>query len=238
MTETVGGTRPLIAPGTPRREWYLAAALVALAFVPVAAGGVRLGELAGGALETPANARFVTDPVPVVLHVVAVTTYSLLAPFQFVPGFRRRRPRWHRVAGRILAPAGIVVALTGVWMTLTYDLPAVDRGVVDVVRIGVGSAMAASIGLGLLAVRRRDFTGHRAWMIRGYALGMGAGTQVFTTVPWLLLLGEQGPAGRAFSMIAGWVVNVVVAEWVIRRAGPGPTPPGARPRAEPAVVQP
>ena len=40
--------------------------------------------------------------------------------------------------------------------------------------------MAASIVLGFTAIRRRDIAAHRAWMIRAYALGLGAGTQVFT----------------------------------------------------------
>ena len=44
----------------------------------------------------------------------------------------------------------------------------------------VGSAMAASIVLGFAAIRRRDIPAHRAWMIRAYALALGAGTQVFT----------------------------------------------------------
>ena len=40
--------------------------------------------------------------------------------------------------------------------------------------------MAASIILGLTAIRRRDVPRHRAWMTRAYALALGAATQVFT----------------------------------------------------------
>ena len=40
--------------------------------------------------------------------------------------------------------------------------------------------MAAAIVLGFTAIRRRDIAAHRAWMIRAYALGLGAGTQAFT----------------------------------------------------------
>ena len=34
--------------------------------------------------------------------------------------------------------------------------------------------------LGITAVRRRDIAAHRAWMIRAYAIGLAAGSQVFT----------------------------------------------------------
>jgi hypothetical protein len=47
--------------------------------------------------------------------------------------------------------------------------------------------MAASIVLALVAVRRRDFASHGAWMIRGYAIGLGAGTQVLTHLPWFVV---------------------------------------------------
>ena len=40
--------------------------------------------------------------------------------------------------------------------------------------------MALAIVLGLAAIRRRDIARHRAWMIRGYAIGLGAGTQALT----------------------------------------------------------
>ena len=54
-------------------------------------------------------------------------------------------------------------------------------------------------------------------MIRGYAIGLGAGTQVLTHLPWFLLVdGRPGELPRAVMMGAGWVINLVLAEWIIR----------------------
>lgn len=78
--------------------------------------------------------------------------------------------------------------------------------------------MVASIVLAIDAIRRRDFVAHGAWMMRGYAIGMGAGTQVLTHLPWFVLIGEPGVSARAVLMGAGWLINVVVAESIIRRA--------------------
>jgi hypothetical protein len=55
-------------------------------------------------------------------------------------------------------------------------------------------------------------------MMRGYAIGLGAGTQVLTHLPWFLLVGKPGETPRAVMMGAGWVINLVVAEWIIRSA--------------------
>ncbi|MEV4626790.1 DUF2306 domain-containing protein [Micromonospora sp. NPDC049523] len=213
------------------RQWRLPAALILLGLIPIIAGAARLTELGTGPEVTPANARFVADPLPVVLHIVGAVVYTILGAFQFVPSLRRRR--WHRIAGRVLVPCGLAVALSGVWMAFAYDLPAHDNDVLAGMRLVFGSAMAASILLGLAAALRRDFTRHRAWMVRGYAIGIGAGTQAFTHAPYLLATGEQ-PDGnvRASLVLAGWLINLAVAEWYLRRpAHPARSRPVRRPRA-------
>ncbi|GAT68087.1 membrane protein [Planomonospora sphaerica] len=193
------------------------AMLILLSAVPVVAGAVRLTELTGGAEITPENARFFAVPLPVVLHIVSVSVYSVLGAFQFAPGFRRRRPGWHRAAGRVLVPSGLVAALTGLWMTVFYPYPVGGSDLLSGIRLVFGTAMALAIVLGFAAIRRRDVVRHRAWMIRGYAIGLGAGTQVLTHLPWVLVFGAPGEVATALLMAAGWVINVAVAEWAVRR---------------------
>src|SRR5688572_9447978 len=93
------------------REWWVPFALILLCAIPMVAGAVRLVSLANGAEVTPENARFFTAPLPVVLHIVAAAAYIVLGAFQFVPGFRRRLPSWHRGVGRVVVGAGLVAAL-------------------------------------------------------------------------------------------------------------------------------
>jgi uncharacterized membrane protein len=162
-----------------RRGWLIPAALIILSFIPVVAGGVRMAELSSGAPITPDNARFFAAPVPVLVHIVSVSVYAVLGAFQFAPGLRRRRIGWHRAAGRLLVPLGLAAALSGLWMTVFYPRPADVGDLVTAFRLVFGTAMAASIVLGFAAIRRRDIARHRAWMIRGYAIGLGAGTPPF-----------------------------------------------------------
>ena len=100
------GMTDKIATARPRAQWPVPAALIALSLMPVLAGGIRMAELTGGAEITPDNARFFASPLPVVLHIISRDLYSVLGAFQFVPRFRAGRPGWHRVAGRLLVPAG------------------------------------------------------------------------------------------------------------------------------------
>jgi len=90
---------------------------------------------------TADNARFVASPIPATLHIVSVAVYSLLGALQFVPLLRRGRHNWRRIAGRILIPAGALVALTGLWMNFFYPRPPGDGESLVVVRLIVGTAM-------------------------------------------------------------------------------------------------
>jgi uncharacterized membrane protein len=201
--------------------WLVPVGLLMLSFFPVAGGMFRLTQLAGGAEITPANARFFASPLPVMLHILSVTVFSLLGAFQFSTSFRLRRPVWHRAAGRILIPSGLVAALSGLWMTLFYPWPEGDGLILYGLRLLFGSVMLLSILLGVAAIRQRDFVRHGHWMMRGYAIGMGAGTQALTQMAWMLLVGKQDELVKAMLMGTGWVINLGVAEWIIRKS---PTP--------------
>jgi uncharacterized membrane protein len=200
-----------------RPTWLIPAGLLLLSAIPVVAGSLRMVELAGGGQTLPDGDRVGSAPLPLLVHIVTVTVFSVLGAFQFAPRFRRRRRGWHRVAGRILVPCGLLAALSGLWLTLALPPGEFDSRLLSVIRVVVVGAMATSLVLGFRAVRRRDFARHRAWMIRGYAIGLGAGTQAFTSGVWLAVAGSVTVSGRTGAMAAGWLINVFVAEWIIRR---------------------
>jgi len=219
MSSSAGGAAHPRPGGRPHPSggatWRVPAALLVLSIIPVVAGSLRLLELAGGPALLPANPRIDASPAPVVVHVLAAAVFALVGAFQFSARLRRSRPGWHRSAGRVLVGAGLVVAVSGLWMTLFY--PGAPGGdLLWGVRLLAGSATAASLVLGVTAIRRRDVASHRAWMIRAYALAVGAGTQAFTKGIGEALFGS-GDLSTALSMTSGWVVNAAVAEWVIRR---------------------
>ena len=182
--------------------------------IPVLGGAGRMVELLGGPEVLPTDARFAASPVPLVVHIVAAVVYALLGAFQFSARLRRRG--WHRRAGRLLVPLGLAVALSGLWMTLLYAQKEGTGDLLYVFRLLAGSGMAASIILGLVAIRRREIARHRAWMTRAYALALGAGTQAFTVGFGEALFGS-GVTRTDLMMGAAWAINLAVAEWFIRR---------------------
>jgi uncharacterized membrane protein len=214
-------------------EWLVIVGLLMLSFIPLAGGARRLTQLSGGAQITAENARFFASPLPVTVHIVSVSLFAILGAFQFASGLRRRWPAWHRWAGRLLVVSGLLVGLSGLWMTLFYYPRAVGDGdLLAALRLLFGSGMIVSIVLAYVAIRRGNVKQHQAWMMRGYAIGMGAGTQALVLMVGEIISGKPNELSRALLMGLAWVINLVVAEWVIRRR------PASRARKVAVVVSP
>jgi uncharacterized membrane protein len=216
------------------RSWPVPVALVALSAIPLAAGTLRLLQLAGGPALIPADHRFTGIPGALVAHIVAAGVFALVGAFQFLPRLRRRS--WHRRAGRVVAVAGLVVAVSALWLTLFYEPQPGSGTVLFVLRMIFAPAMATCLVLGFNAIRRRDIASHRAWMMRAYAIGLGAGTQAFTQGIGEGIFGH-GVLVADLSRGAAWGINLAIAEWAIRRPARRRRAPGsARGRRSPAAA--
>lgn len=95
-------------------------------------------------------------------------------------------------------------------------------------------------GLAHRAARRRDFIGHRAWMLRNYALTFLAVTSRILTPVLLLVqipfggadagsIGERAPSMIPIGQTLGWIINLIVVESLIRRAPRAAEAPLPRP---------
>lgn len=218
-----------------KADFKIPALLVVLSIVPLLGGIARIFSMSPNAAVTVENARFIHSPVPIILHIVSASLYSILGAFQFSKEFRLRWPRLHRHAGRWLAACGVVAGVTGLWMTVVFDIPVHHQGpLLYAVRVLVATAMVASILIAWRSILHRDVPRHEAFMIRAYALGQGAGTQVLVLLPWMLISGESGGIVRDLLMTLSWVINMVIAEVVIARKGVAASARGARGLARPA----
>jgi uncharacterized membrane protein len=217
---TAVDTRPVATRPRRARGWPVPLALVVLSLIPLTAGALRLVELAGGPAVVPADRRFEGFPAPLVAHILGAAVYALVGVLQFVPSFRRRHLDWHRRAGRVLAVAGLTVAGSALWMTLLYTQKPGTGDLLLVLRLVFATAMVLALVLGVQAARAHRIDVHRAWMVRAYAIGLGAGTQVFTEGFGEALVGTGETRGDLCKGTA-WLVNLAVAEWAIRRADGG-----------------
>ena len=190
--------------------------LFTLCLVPVLSGGFRLFSIVFQGSAEPENLNYLANPLPIAFHMIAYMAFCVLGTFQVAPVFRRRHMELHRLLGRSLIPVGMIAAISGIWMTLQYPPLPSNGETVGYVRIVFGIGMIVCLALGAVAIRRRDIPKHQIWMLRSYAIGLGASTQALVAIPWFAFIGQPQGAPWAFAMFAVWVFNLAVAEWFMK----------------------
>ena len=194
---------------------WIVPGLLLFSALPLSFGILRLLGLAGLADLMPPTPA---PPIALVLHIVGALAFALLGALQFSTALRRAAPGWHRMAGRVALSGAGLVAISALWLSASYATPSPGGLLLAGIRIAVASVLALSIGLGIAAAIRRDFTRPRAWMIRAYALGLGSATQML-----VLMIAEMATGGpptdlnRALLMALAWGINLAIAEYAIRR---------------------
>lgn len=210
-----------------RRSWTDIAVPLGLLFVgaiPVGFSAAILIWVAFGAIPAD-HPRLAQTPLPFAAHALGGLLFGLLGPMQFAPRIRRRWPRAHRVSGRLVILGGLVLGLSGLWLLALY--PAAATWPLQSGRLFMALALLTCLPLAVAAARRGDIATHRAWMIRGFAVGIAAGTQALVLFPYFLFVGEPVGLWADLVLLSGWIINISVGEWAILR--------GRRPRPAPAV---
>jgi len=195
------------------------AIILIYSFVPTFGGLFRITELLGGPAIVPANPRALAHPLPVVLHILSSFLFCLLGALQFLPSLRRHHLGPHRMIGRVVAAAGCMSALTGLWMTHFYAFPQDLQGsLLYWVRILLSLSMVGLIVWAVIAIRSRNILAHSAAMLRAYVIGQGASTQAVLGISWMVAFGTE-PLGslRDVMMVLAWVLNLLIAELLISK---------------------
>ena len=183
--------------------------------IPVGAGLYRAGELLWSWNWTLHFVADSVDRLPLFVHAITGLTFLALGAVQIVTGTRRTRRNWHRKAGRFTAISGILAALSGISMTLIH--PEISGPLLHYSRLFFGVLWIVFLVLAIEAILVRDIHRHHANVIRAYAIAINAGTIPFVYLPVLWLFGQPAPIFDEAIQVAGWIVNLLAAEWIIRR---------------------
>jgi uncharacterized membrane protein len=155
-------------------------AVIFLAFIGIAVATRRTVVLvrpgAMSARNNPAaelDSAFANRKILTLTHILPAMLFMLLGPLQFVPGLRARHPRLHRWSGRIFLGASLVVGVTGLALAFGKTIGGMDEKAAITL---FGSFFLIALARGLWHALRREFSQHREWMIRGYAIGLAVAT--------------------------------------------------------------
>ena len=179
----------------------------------------------GAPLADPVGIVYVQHPWLAVSHILPGIVFMLVGPLQFIPSIRRHWPKTHRVLGRVFIISGVLAAVTALGVEFVFPL----RGgyAKRAAMVLFACALIVALVLAWRAAVQRRIDVHRAWVIRGYAIGLALSTTRLYFLPYFVLFGHPGTLAAGLVTWTGFCVNVVAAEWIIhrlRRAGQAKPP--------------
>lgn len=197
-----------------RRSIAIPFALLFFSLAAIAIALVTAVQIPFGALSEEST-RFATVPVSFFLHTIGGTVFGLIGPLQFGRVLAKKFGLIHRILGRVFVVAGAGLSIST--FSLLWHFPSDTSLLVSGGRLVFGTALAFALICAMIAIRRRDFAKHRDWMIRAYALGIGATAVSMVFIPIYAITGEP-PMGFVadIAFIGSWVLCVAFAEWVVR----------------------
>ena len=199
-----------------QRPIPLAVFLAILTAIPVLNSLVLTFQIPSGSYPED-SAHLGAAPISWFIHVLTGVAFGITGPVQFVRALRNRFGAVHRISGWIFVVSGVAIGLSGLAILAQVTSPTAPM--VDIARGLFGVALLVALAMAIVAIRKRDFLRHRAWMIRAYAVGIGLGTVALVFIPLYIFTG-QPPIGRVADtlFVISWALNIAFAEVIIRRS--------------------
>jgi uncharacterized membrane protein len=160
--------------------------------------------------------RFAADPLLTLLHILPGGIFLVLAPLQFSSRIRNRHIQFHRWSGRVLIVAAVAATLAGLYFGLR--MPYGGLGEATAIAF-FGGLFLFSLGQAFTAIRRRQVTRHREWMIRAFSIAIGISTVRVVAAIFDVAFTPAGlqPAPLfALSLWTGWAITLGAGELWIR----------------------
>ena len=166
------------------------------------------------------DSEFSAHKALTMFHMIPGLVFILVGPFQFSRKLRARRPRLHRIAGRVYLCAGLVTGVSAIMMSPQIAIGGANETAATLL---FACVFLFALAAGFRDALRRRFVPHRQWMIRAYAIGLAIATirpivGAFFATRSITHLTPHDFFGIAFWI--GFTLHLIAAEVWISSTGP------------------
>ncbi len=184
-------------------------------FLGTILGAVQVVQIPLGALPEDSQ-RLGAAPIWHFIHVLGGSAFGILGPIQFSRALKPKYGLMHRFLGRMFVAAGAMLSLSS--LGLLWHFPDAYSPAVNAGRLLFGIALGVALVFAMYAICKQEFFRHRNWMVRAYAIGIGATVVSMVFFPIYILTGEP-PKGLAADILflGSWLGCVLFAEGLVCR---------------------
>jgi uncharacterized membrane protein len=161
--------------------------------------------------------KFKPFAASMVLHVAGGMTALVLGPLQFFTSLRTNRPRLHRAVGKVYLSAVLLSGLAAVHLAIFDNLLRKGEFIFATGTLGMAMAWFVTGGMAFFAIKNRNISQHKEWMIRSYVVT--ANFIIFRLIYYGLISLASFPYKEdvgGFTAWVGWSVPLLITEWVMQ----------------------
>lgn len=180
------------------------------------AGAMRLGDMTQNPPPSDAfGIRYLQHPWVALLHIVPGVLFVALAPLQFIARIRQQRIGVHRWLGQVLATCAMI---TGVFaLVVSARFPEFGGTSIQAATLFYGAIFLFALAKSIRHIRKKEVSRHREWMIRVFALALGAASARVFVGLFMALSDYSFEQVFGTSFWLGFGANLLIAEVWIRQ---------------------
>lgn len=156
--------------------------------------------------------RYDLYPITTFLHLIPALMFMLLLGFQLSRSLREKRPKLHRINGRLLSLLAVSFALSGIIIGIQFPF----GGMTERITSSLLTIMFLySLYKGVSYARGQNFKQHRLWMLRMVAISFTPITMRLIMIPIGFLQLVEMTSIFGLLMTISSVINLIVLELFI-----------------------
>jgi Predicted membrane protein (DUF2306) len=134
-----------------------------------------------------------SDNLLLLLHVLLAALINFAGLSQMIPQLRKRWPQLHRWNGRFFLSAGLIAAVSGLYLSWVSDARMSNTGAIGITFNGLLILLFAP--LAWFYARQRNWRMHRRFAVHAFMLVSGVWFFRLALMAWFIL--NQGPLGNS-----------------------------------------
>jgi uncharacterized membrane protein len=147
------------------------------------------------------------------LHIIPGLFFLVIGGYQFIPYFRKRNYKLHRLIGKLFLILSTLIFLTAIILALFFPF---GNWIESVVTLVFGSFLLYCVYKAYISAKNKRIKEHQNWVIRIYFIAIAVSTIRGTIALFMVFGNETLKSSFGKSFLIAFLVHLFFVEFYIR----------------------